>query len=539
MKIADFFEAVIGRKDKQRKALFSLTIAFQAMLAFLSPLSIQLLGKIVDKAYTKGNVSVEVISYVLLCVSISMLAVFRSRINSAMVCEVEGSLRKSVMDRLYRDIDGKHRHGEIFTLAVHQSEEFSRDAWQIVLSSVDFLISILVVFIMMAQINLTISLAVVPMLVVLATVTTAIMRIASKTHLARQEGSRRFASVVSEEISLLKEMRIFPMLNILSRRYEAAESDKFHADVKHARAVFYSLSAERVSNAVAFGFVIGFGAFLLKQGEITDGQILVLMNYVSALLFQLSQVNYMVDLWLSASAIYKKIVQMGADVPLETACIDCAKMPIHQICMERVSLSYGDKIILDDYNMHIHHGEKVALIGPSGVGKTTLIKAILKLVPLANGAITVEGNREIQACMIRESIAYQSQTPFFFADTVFENLRWANPNLTRSEAEAVLSKTNLAHLSLDRIIMEKGKDLSGGEKQRLSFARCIVKDDTFWILDEPFAQMDAANEAILLKIIKETAGVTMLISTHIDVSGIVDRAIVLKGRGSCQTSNLF
>lgn len=539
MKIADFFEAVIGRKDKQRKALFSLTIAFQAMLAFLSPLSIQLLGKIVDNAYAKGNVNVEVIRYVLLCVSIFILAVFRSRINSAMVCKVEGSLRKSVIDRLYRDIDGKHRHGEIFTLAVHQSEEFSQDAWQIVLSSVDFLITISVVFIMMAQINLTISLAVVPMLVVLATVTTAIMRIASKTHLVRQEGSRQFASVVSEEISLLKEMRIFPMLNMLRRRYGAAENDKFHADVKHARAVFYSLSAERLSNAVAFGFVIGFGAFLLKQGEITDGQILVLMNYVSALLFQLSQVNYIVDLWMSISAIYMKIVQMGADVPLETTCTDGAKMHIHRICMERVGLSYGDKIILDDYNMHIRQGERVALIGPSGVGKTSLIKAILQLIPLADGTITVDDNREIQVGTIRESIAYQSQTPFFFADTVFENLRWANPDLTRSEAEAVLSKTNLAHLSLDRIIMEKGKDLSGGERQRLSFARCIVKDVAFWILDEPFTQLDAANEAILLKIIKETAGVTMLISTHIDVSGIVDRAIVLKGRGSCLSSNPF
>lgn len=253
--------------------------------------------------------------------------------------------------------------------------------------------------------------------------------------------------------------------------------------------------------------MICFSAFLLRKGELSNGQILVLINYVSALLFQLSQINYIVDMWMSNQAIYEKIVKIGADFRSNTGYDGGTKIGIRELSMRGIRVRYDQKTVLEDFSTKIRPGEKVALMGPSGVGKTSLIKAILGLVPITGGEISVDQNRKVNVHTRRESVAYLSQTPFFFSGTVFENLQWANPALTRVEALKILKIVNLAHLPLDRVILEKGMDLSGGERQRLSFARCIAKDVTFWVLDEPFAQLDKANEEMLCKNIKNAAGI--------------------------------
>lgn len=529
MKISAFLRLVFRREDRMN-ATVALAMAVQALISVLGPASVQLLGNIVDLAFARERVGMQVFCYILICALSFLLALVKSKANSSIECSIERTLRESVIHRLYSDMKGKHKHGEIYTLAVNQSEEFAQDACQLLLSAVDFGVTCSIVFGLMLQVNARISLTALPLLALLSVLTMAIMRMASRTHLIRQEGSRKFTSMVSEEISLLKEMRIFPMLNLLSTRYDKAEREKFDADVKHARAVFFSLCAERVSNAIAFSFMICFSAFLLRKGELSNGQILVLINYVSALLFQLSQINYIVDMWMSNQAIYEKIVKIGADFRSNTGYDGGTKIGIRELSMRGIRVCYDQKTVLEDFSTKIRPGEKVALMGPSGVGKTSLIKAILGLVPITGGEISVDQNRKVNVHTRRESVAYLSQTPFFFSGTVFENLQWANPALTRVEALKILKIVNLAHLPLDRVILEKGMDLSGGERQRLSFARCIAKDVTFWVLDEPFAQLDKANEEMLCKNIKNAAGISMLVSTHEDVSHLVDRVITLKRR---------
>jgi ABC-type multidrug transport system ATPase subunit len=196
--------------------------------------------------------------------------------------------------------------------------------------------------------------------------------------------------------------------------------------------------------------------------------------------------------------------------------------------IERLSVSFGDKRVLEDVSFGVERGEAVAIMGPNGAGKTTVLRCILGLVRYG-GRITVDGldarRRGVEA---RSRIGYVPQSPAFYRMTAREVLRFVARLRRTPSAEADRA---LARLGLEAEGDRRVEVFSGGMLQRLSLAAALLGDPPIVLLDEPTANLDAPARADLLSLLREfrAAGKTLVLSSHRarEVRELADRAIVL------------
>jgi ATP-binding cassette subfamily B protein len=187
--------------------------------------------------------------------------------------------------------------------------------------------------------------------------------------------------------------------------------------------------------------------------------------------------------------------------------------PVHldrvngEIAFEQVSFRYpGAKVeALSNFNIRIAAGEKIAVVGPSGAGKTTMITLLCRLHDPDVGTILLDGHdlRSLSLRSLRESVGVVSQEALLFHDTILENIRFGRPDATNSE---IISAAKAAHLhefveslpsGYSTVIGAKGMKLSGGQKQRLSLARVILKNAKIWVLDEFTSSLDSGTETVI------------------------------------------
>ena len=162
-------------------------------------------------------------------------------------------------------------------------------------------------------------------------------------------------------------------------------------------------------------------------------------------------------------------------------------------------------LVLSDINFDIPAGQTVALVGPSGAGKSTLISLLPRLYDVTHGSLSVDGHdvRNLTQASLRAAIGVVSQDPHLFHDSVGANLRYARPSATDAELRAACEAAQILDViealpdGLDTVVGERGYRLSGGEKQRLSIARMLLKDPAVVVLDEATSHLDSENEALV------------------------------------------
>lgn len=196
-----------------------------------------------------------------------------------------------------------------------------------------------------------------------------------------------------------------------------------------------------------------------------------------------------------------------------------------KVCLNQVSFSYGnqDEKVLKGVNLTINLGTVTALVGPSGSGKSTIAKLIAGFWDVTEGNITLGGKdiKEIPLDQLNQEIAYVSQDNYLFDRTIRDNIRMGKLNATDAEVEAVAKAAGCDGFirkldkGYDTICGEGGGHLSGGEKQRISIARAMLKNAKIVILDEATASIDPENEAMIQKAISAlTKGKTLIVIAH-------------------------
>jgi len=208
----------------------------------------------------------------------------------------------------------------------------------------------------------------------------------------------------------------------------------------------------------------------------------------------------------------------------------------------KVSFGYnGYEPVLKDISLHIRPGERVALVGPSGIGKTTLMSLILRFYQTAGGEIYFDGlpASDYNTDSLRRRIGYASQDPKVLSGTVFENLSYGDPEagtaqiLQAARISAIHDDIEKLPQSYETVIGEKGLTLSEGQKQRLSIARALVKGPDILILDEPTSALDSMTEKSIFDALpSQVNGKTVLVASH-RISTIMqaDRILVLNASG--------
>jgi len=194
-----------------------------------------------------------------------------------------------------------------------------------------------------------------------------------------------------------------------------------------------------------------------------------------------------------------------------------------EIVYENVSFGYTEKDVLKNVTFSIKKGQMTALVGPSGGGKSTIASLLARFWDVKSGRILVRGEniREVPLGNLMDQISMVFQRVYLFQDTVYNNIIIGRPDATREEVEVAAKKARCYDFIMqlpngfDTVIGEGGASLSGGEKQRISIARCILKDSPIVILDEATASVDADNERAIQEAISELCkDKTLLVIAH-------------------------
>jgi ATP-binding cassette subfamily C protein CydD len=234
------------------------------------------------------------------------------------------------------------------------------------------------------------------------------------------------------------------------------------------------------------------------------------------------------------------------DTPLEHARASATRSAVparSAIHFDQVSYAYdsGQRPALQDFSLHIPHGQRIALIGATGAGKTTVANLLLRFIDLQSGSIVIGGISlsEIDPASWRSQVAWVPQRPHLFYGTIADNIRLARPTATHDEVVAAATAAH-AHEFIEKLpqgyatpIGEQGARLSGGQQQRLAIARAFLKDAPFLILDEATSHLDAAGEAAIQDALTRLMqGRTVLIIAHrLKLVYAADRVAVLdRGR---------
>jgi ATP-binding cassette subfamily B protein len=214
----------------------------------------------------------------------------------------------------------------------------------------------------------------------------------------------------------------------------------------------------------------------------------------------------------------------------------------------RYSDAASNDTLFKDFDLSVKSGEKIGLVGPSGGGKTTITRLLLRFMDIQSGAITIDGQdiRDIKQRDLRRAIAYVPQEPLLFHRTIKENIRYGRPQATDAEVIGV-AKKSYAHefvsalpQGYDTLVGERGVKLSGGQRQRVAIARAMLKNAPILVLDEATSALDSQSEQLIQKalwqLMKDKTAV--VIAHRLSTINHMDRIIVLdKGRITEQGSH--
>jgi ABC-type multidrug transport system fused ATPase/permease subunit len=289
---------------------------------------------------------------------------------------------------------------------------------------------------------------------------------------------------------------------------------------------------------------LALGAFWIIKGQWTIGSLLAFQAYL-AYVFGPAQFLASSNLQFQKALAALERVSLIFDIPPEENRKDGHKVDKLKgdIEFRNVSFGYnGYEPILNDITFHILPGERVALVGPSGIGKTTLMSLILRFYRTTLGEVYFDGqpSSDYNTRSLRRRMGYASQNPKILTGTVMENLRYGAPDADRdliiqaAKVAAIHDDIEKLPHKYDTMIGAKGLNLSEGQKQRLSIARSLVKDPDILIFDEPTAALDsAAEKSIFDALPSQVNGKTVLVASH-RISTIMqaDRILLLNDRGT-------
>jgi ATP-binding cassette subfamily B protein/subfamily B ATP-binding cassette protein MsbA len=299
------------------------------------------------------------------------------------------------------------------------------------------------------------------------------------------------------------------------------------------------------TTALGTATVMAVGGLHVLNGSLSVGGLIVFLSYVAALYAPMETLAYLSSGFASAAARAKRVIEVLAaddevqELPGAESLPETKRTKGRHVCLDRVTFGYEPgRPILKEVTFEAHPGETVALVGPTGAGKSTLVSLILRFFDPWEGRITVDGMDlcTVKLMNLRSQIAVVHQEPFLLPLSVAENIAYGRPGASRKEIETAAMAANADEFirklpdGYETVIGERGATLSGGQQQRLAIARALLKDTPVLILDEPTASLDAQTEALLLEALERLmAGRTTFIIAHrLSTIRRSDRIVVLE-----------
>ena len=334
---------------------------------------------------------------------------------------------------------------------------------------------------------------------------------------------------IDETLSGMRVVQAFTQENAERRRFEARVGEAFAAAMKRirARSLFFACVFFAVFAAV--GLVLWIGGKDLIAGRITAGQLTAFLFYAILAASAVGALaEFHSDLQRAAGAA-ERLLELMRTEPAIKAPPNPRKLPqppIGSLAFERVSFSYPtrpDRSALRDFSLAVKPGETVALVGPSGAGKTTVFQLVYRFYDPQQGRVLIDGVPlpEADPADFRARLALVPQEPVIFSGTVEENIRFGRPDASTddvrraAETAAAIDFIEAMPEGFKAELGEKGVRLSGGQRQRIAIARAILRNPAILLLDEATSALDAESErAVQVALDRAMKGRTTLIIAH-------------------------
>jgi ATP-binding cassette, subfamily B, multidrug efflux pump len=517
--------------EKQKVALVA-SIIFVILSTLLGILGPYMIGVIIDEYIIPKDIPGTIRFLGLLALVYTATAVF-TWLQTFMMVRVSlqtiRKLRQDLFDKFQtlslRFFD-KRTHGDLMSRVTNDIESLNSALSQSVIQIFSSVLMVVGVGIAMFSLNWVLAIVTLMVIPLMIFTTKKIITHSSSAFIKRQRDLGELNGFVEEAITGNEVVTLFGKEEKMNAQFsEVNERLRFSAMTADTVSGFMGPVNNFINN-VGLGFVIAIGAVMTVEGLATVGIIAAFVTYSRQFFRPINQLSNLLNLFQSAIAGAERVFEIMDETPdmqdKENAIVVDSLQG--EVEFSHVHFGYEDnKPILKNIDFQVHPGEKIALVGPTGSGKTTIINLLMRFYDVTAGEIRVDGRdiRDYQLSGMRKKIGVVLQDTFLFSGTIMENIRYGRLEATDEEVVAA-AKMASAHRYIKHLpegyhtkLTSGGTNLSQGQRQLLAIARAILADSDILILDEATSSIDTNTEIEIQRGINTlTEGRTSFVIAH-------------------------
>lgn len=505
-----------------------------------------LTGNAIDNIIDKGNVNFENIIQILIYIGIGIagVTVFQWMMNyftNIISYKTVRDLRREVF-RKFNNVPlsyiDTHSHGDLISRVINDIDAVGDGLTQMFLQLFSGIVTIVGTLIFMLFINWKIAIAVVVLTPLSLFVAAFIGKLSHRRFVRQQTLQGEISSYVEEHVGNQRIVKAFSYEQRAFEDFEKYNTELYDVGFKAQFAGALANPSTRLVNAIVYAAVGIFGAVTAISGGITVGQLSCFLTYANQYTKPFNEVTGVLTQLQTAIAAADRVFEVleaedeTPDTENSKTVADCKG----NIKIENVYFSYTkDKPLITDFSLNAKSGTHIAIVGPTGCGKTTFINLLMRFYDATSGKISIDGVNimDMKRDDLRKIYGMVLQDSWLFSGTIMENLRYGNENATEDEVIAA-AKAAYAHSFIRRmpngyntVISEGGGNLSQGQKQLLCIARAMLTNPAVLILDEATSSIDTLTESRVQKAFaKIMKGRTSFVVAH-RLSTIKESDIIL------------
>jgi len=421
------------------------------------------------------------------------------------------SLRQQVSEKLARlplNFYDTNKRGEILSRVTNDLErvnEILRDAIMRLFTSI---IMITGALILMIRINGYLTLIAIGSIIIGLIMTMIVGAKSGTLFMNRQKSTGIFNSRIEEYFSGQVEIKAFTLEEEVNKKTHEAIDQLYNDDKKAQFIMFAIMPIIRLFNQIGYVLIAAMGARFVINGRISLGQVLSFFQYVQMSQEPLTEATFLLNSFQAAIASAERVFDiLDEEEEIEGDTKRRIKAPKGNIAFENVQFGYEKELLMDGVNFEIQAGQKIAIVGPTGAGKTTLINLLMRFYEVNGGQITVDdvNIKDLSRTYLRSLFGMVLQDSWMSAGTISENIAYGRPKAAKSEIvnAARMARADYFIRTLsngyDTVIDDETATLSQGEKQLLCIARAILANPKILLLDEATSSVDTRTEVEIQK----------------------------------------